>query len=100
MRLATWNACRGPFERKVALLDSLSPDVAVIQEIAAPKKRTPGTIWFGDNRRQGIPVTARGPYSLRKLEELPGVPKYVIPIAVEGPRPFVLFAIWTTLGTR
>jgi len=30
MRLVTWNACRGPFERKVPLLDQLDADVAVV----------------------------------------------------------------------
>lgn len=38
---------------------------------------------------------AKEPYKLRRLPELPNVPKYVIPISVEGPRSFVLFAVWT-----
>jgi exodeoxyribonuclease III len=99
MRLVTWNACRGPFERKLALLDGLGADIAVIQEIAAPKVVVDGVLWFGDNPRQGIAVVARKPYALRKLDELPKVPKYIIPVAVEGPNPFILFAVWT-LGTR
>ncbi len=99
MRLLTWNACRGPFERKVPLLDALQADIAVVQEIAAPKTEREGTLWFGDNPRQGIAVVARAPYSLRRLDELPNVPKHVIPVAVEGPEPFILFAVWT-LATR
>ncbi len=55
--------------------------------------------WFGDNPRQGVAVVIRPPYTLHPLEERPGAPKYVIPIAVEGPEPFLLFAVWT-LGTR
>ena len=95
MRLVTWNACRGPFERKLALLDGLQADLAVLQEIAKPKEDTPGTLWFGDNPRQGIAVVARQPHRLRRLDEPAGAPKFVVPVMVEGPRPFLLFAVWT-----
>ncbi len=95
MRLLTWNACRGPFDRKLVALDGLGADIAVIQEIAKPKVAAPGTLWFGDNPRQGIAVVAREPHTLRKLKEPPGAPKFVVPILVEGPRPFLLFAVWT-----
>ena len=33
MRLVTWNCCRGAFGKKAALLDSLSADVTVIQDL-------------------------------------------------------------------
>jgi endonuclease/exonuclease/phosphatase family metal-dependent hydrolase len=99
MRLLTWNACRGPFERKLALLDALEADILVLQEVAAPKTPSEGVLWFGDNPKQGVAVIARGAYSLRRIDERPGAPKYVVPIAVDGPEPFLLFAVWT-LGTR
>jgi hypothetical protein len=98
MRLITWNACKGGFDLKVPLLDSLRPDIAVIQEIAAPAVQTDQVLWFGDNPKIGMAVVANGAYTLRKLDELPDMPKYVIPIAVDGPVPFVLFAVWTLGG--
>lgn len=39
------------------------------------------------------------PDTLQRLPELPNVPKFVVPIAVNGPRSFVLFAVWT-LGEK
>jgi exonuclease III len=95
MRLLTWNACRGRFGNKVPLLDHLGADIAVIQEIASPGDDSDRALWFGDNLNQGIAVVAREPFSLRALEQLPNAPKYIIPVAVEGPISFVLFAVWT-----
>jgi endonuclease/exonuclease/phosphatase family metal-dependent hydrolase len=95
MRLVTWNARRGAFDRKASLLDHLRADIAVVPEIAAPANESPQRLWFGDNRKQGLAVLAREPYCLRRLPELPDAPKYVVPIAVEGPRAFTLFAVWT-----
>lgn len=95
MRLLSWNACRGTFERKAALLAGLDADLTVLQEVAAPIGKRPDTLWFGDNPRQGVAVIARAPYTLRRMRELAGAPKYVVPILVEGPRPFLLFAVWT-----
>ena len=95
MRLVTWNARKGKFAQKVPLLDSLRADVAVVQEIAAPSSESARTLWFGDNPNLGVAVVAKGDYRLRRMEQLPGVPKYVIPVSVEGPRSFTLFAVWT-----
>lgn len=95
MRLVTWNACRGPFAVKASLLERLEADIAVIQEIASPGENTTRTLWFGDNRNQGLAVVARSPYRLRALPQHTAAPKYIIPVAVEGPVSFVLFAVWT-----
>jgi len=95
MRLVTWNARKGSFARKSPLLDALCADIAVVQEIAAPASESEQTLWFGDNIKLGVAVLAKAPYTLRRLPELPNVPKYVIPISVDGPRSFVLFAVWT-----
>ena len=95
MRLVTWNARRGQFAQKVSLLAPLGADVAVLQEVAKPSKETSQILWFGDNPNQGIAVVAKGPYCLRRLPQVPEVPKYFIPVSVEGPRSFVLFAVWT-----
>ena len=94
MRLVTWNCCRGAFDRKVPLLDRLAADIAVVQECARPACESPTCLWFGDNLRQGLAVRARPPYRLKALPPLRDVPKYVIPIAVSGPRRFTLLAVW------
>jgi endonuclease/exonuclease/phosphatase family metal-dependent hydrolase len=100
MRLVTWNARRGTFSRKAPLLDSLCADIAVIQEIATPAAESDQTLWFGDKKNSGLAVLARRPYTLRRLPELPNVPKHFIPVAVEGPRTFTLFAVWTLGRTQ
>ena len=95
MRLVTWNARRGRFSRKSVLIDRLQADVAVIPEIAAPESESAQTLWFGNNPRQGLAVVTKGQYTLQRLTELPDVPNFVVPVAVQGPRSFVLFAVWT-----
>jgi endonuclease/exonuclease/phosphatase family metal-dependent hydrolase len=98
MRLATWNCCRGPYEKKAALLDVLRADVAVLQECARPQTESETLLWFGDNPRQGLAVVARGAYRLRRVRRARSVPKYVMPVEVLGPRSFLLFAVWTKTG--
>jgi exonuclease III len=100
MRLVTWNACKGQFDRKVPLLDQLHADIAVIQEIASPAHQTPQVMWFGDNANQGFAVFARDPYRLTPLPQREGVPKYIVPVMVDGPISFVLFAVWTIRQQR
>ncbi len=95
MHLVTWNCCRGPYASKVPLLDSLAPDIAVIQECARPAVESEACLWFGDNPRQGIAIQAAAPYRLRRLPALEDVPKYVVPMAVSGPTDFTLLAVWS-----
>jgi hypothetical protein len=95
MRLATWNCCRGPYDKKAGLLDAFGADISVIQECARPKAESDSLLWFGDNPRQGLAVAARGDYRLHRVRRASNVPKYVVPVEVSGPRSFLLFAVWT-----
>jgi hypothetical protein len=95
MRLVTWNCCRGPYAKKAPLLDSLNPDIAVIQECAKPENESDTCLWFGDNPRQGILVRSFGLYTICALPTLSDVPKYIIPLQVKGPIDFILFAVWS-----
>ena len=95
MRLVTWNACKGQFTNKAHYLDHLHADVAVIQEIARPAEPQPNVVWFGSNPNQGVAVVTRPPFLPRQTLQFDGVPRYVVPIEIEGPRPFLLFAVWT-----
>lgn len=95
MILVTWNCCRGPYLKKVALLDALNAQVAVLQECARPPEESDQCLWFGDNPRQGIAVVAKPPYSLARLPTRRAVPKFIIPVAVNGPRSFTMLAVWS-----
>ena len=94
MRLVTWNCCRGPFARKVAALDSLHADVAVIQECPRPSEESDQCLWFGENPRQGIAVFSWGGYRLRRLPIAIDVPNFTIPIEITGPTNCVLLVVW------
>ena len=96
MKLLTWNCCRGPFETKTALVDNLKADISVFQEIAKPVADRANVLWFGKNPKIGMAIQVSSPYSLTVLPELQGIPDYIIPVQVNGPKSFTLFAVWTT----
>lgn len=100
MRLVTWNACNGKFEAKARYLNHLHADVAVIQDIARPKESyPPNVVWFGEDPNQGVAVVTRAPYVPKLMTQHDNLPKYVVPVEIEGPQPFLLFAVWT-LGEK
>ena len=99
MRIVTWNACKGQFNRKSGYLDHLHADVAVIQEIARPTESLANVLWFGSNPNQGVAVITRPPYTLKQVLQIDSVPHWVVPIEIEGPNSFLLFAVWT-LGVK
>jgi len=96
MRLVTWNAGRGKFNKKAPLLAGMGADIAVIPEIAKPELINEHCLWFGTNPNQGIAITSSPSYTLTPLPEKASAPKYVIPIRVDGPVCFTLFALWMT----
>jgi exodeoxyribonuclease III len=96
MRIVTWNCSRGSYFKKVARIDSLLWNVAVVQECATPPLESEHSLWFGDEVNQGIAVLSRPPYRLTRLPQVADVPKFVIPVAVSAPGiGFVLFAVWS-----
>ena len=100
MRLITWNCCRGPFSKKVPLLEQFSPDVAVVQECARPEEESTQRLWFGSKPKQGIAVLSSNGYALQRLPEADDAPPYVIPVQVTGPSTFLLLAVWSQRGPR
>lgn len=94
MRVVTWNCCRGPLASKLAALDTLQADIAVLQECPRPPAQSSQLLWFGDNPRQGLAVIARRAFRLRRLRAIAGAPRHIAPVAVTGPMPFPLFAVW------
>lgn len=77
------------------MLATLTPDVAVLQEIARPKDRRSDVIWFGNLHYKGVAVVARPPFTIRALPTAEGVYDFTMPFRVTGPVDFTLFAVWT-----
>jgi exodeoxyribonuclease III len=100
MILVTWNCCRGAYLRKTALLESLNADVAVLQECARPAQESDTCLWFGENPNQGIAVIARPPFALARLPTRRAVPRFIVPVAVSGPMPFTMLAVWSKSGQK
>lgn len=95
MRIVAWNCCRGPFEKKLAALGTLSPDVAVISEALEPAEESAQVLWFpSDASRLGIQVRAYGKYRLKRLPAA-NLPNCIVPVRVAGPTAFNLLAVWT-----
>jgi len=97
MRIVAWNCCRGPFEKKLAALEQLAPDVAVISEALAPAKETNQLLWFPSNAsRLGIQVRSFNGFRIRRLKRAPELPNCVVPLRVTGgAADFNLLAVWT-----
>jgi hypothetical protein len=102
MRLTTWN-CKGGFNRKHPFIVALKPDVLVVPE--AEELRTVTNLlgakcvsshhWVGSNRNKGLAVLSYGDYSLRVHDGYDAQHRWILPLAVDGPEPFTLFAVWT-----
>ena len=95
MRLLTWNCCGGPFSKKIPLLTSLAPDIAVLPECPKPETECDTRLWFGENRHKGIAVLTSPRYRIRALSLEPNVPKFAFPLEVTGPVNFRLLVIWS-----
>ncbi len=95
MRIIAWNCFRGPLARKIAALETLSPDVAVLAEATRPAKESGQVLWFPSNISSlGLQVRASGEYQLRRLKPA-DLPNCIVPIRVHGPNSFNLLAVWT-----
>lgn len=101
MRLVVWN-CNMALHKKLDALAGLRPDVAIISECANPeivrlksKGRLPESfVWVGANKDKGIAVIGMGPWRVRLDEAYDPSIRHVVPVHVEGPRPFRLLAVW------
>jgi hypothetical protein len=78
---------------KLPLIAPLKPTISILQECPRPKEDDPSTLWFGDNPRQGIAVSASSGYRISTVP-VREVPRYTVPIQVTGPTSFLLLAVW------
>jgi endonuclease/exonuclease/phosphatase family metal-dependent hydrolase len=94
VRLIAWNCCSGPLERKLAALEALEPDIAVIPECPRLPASRHATFWVGANRHKGLGVFAKPPWRIRPATRRSDLPRYVAPLRVTGPETFTLWAVW------
>ena len=84
--------------KKVAALEALRPDLAVIAEALPPDTESNQLAWFPSNAsRLGIQVRAFGAYTLRRLRRAADLPNCVVPLRVthaESASTFDLLAVW------
>jgi hypothetical protein len=75
-------------------LDSLRPDLVILQECGKPEPEVGKSVWFGDNPTQGVGVVARGEWSVEAGPIDPVTIDSVYPVLVSGPTPFNMLAVW------
>ncbi|MEM9012818.1 MAG: hypothetical protein AAGE18_16440 [Pseudomonadota bacterium] len=102
MRLVFWN-CNMALHRKMAALQALSPDIAVISECADPETLVQrgldpfaagSVLWMGRNRQKGLGVFAFTGAQLTQHEPFWPTLRYILPLHVAAPVPFGLIAVW------
>jgi endonuclease/exonuclease/phosphatase family metal-dependent hydrolase len=95
MRLVSWNCHHGETRQRAARLDSLCPDLVVLQECGKPTAAADGRcVWFGNQPTKGVGVVSRGRWFVEPGPVDPDVPDSVYPVRVCGPVEFHLLAIW------
>jgi exodeoxyribonuclease III len=101
MRLIAWNCAMG-FERKLAALSALKPDIAVLSEVACPEKlrsQLPTLagmpiVWVGNNPNKGLAVVSFTGSNLELDPSYRSSNQFVAPVHVNGPKSFRLLATW------
>jgi endonuclease/exonuclease/phosphatase family protein len=94
VRLLAWNCCSGPLSNKLAAVEELRPDLAVLPECPKLAEEPGRILWFGANRHKGLAIIARPPWRIDPAPLSRRLPRWVRPVRVEGPCPFLLWAVW------
>lgn len=101
MRIVGWNCCM-KLHKKLPVLATLEPDVAVVPECAnidilrskAPLFVPPSVVWVGDNQHKGLGVFGFGDFRVTLDSRYDPTIRWIAPIRVEGPVQFHLLAVW------
>lgn len=93
MKIVTWNCNRGPAETKLAALEELDFDIAILQEIpaSAPER----VLWCGGTDKIGIGIVTKPPFRAELLPPLSDEGLYAFPVKIYGPTEFNLLAVWS-----
>jgi hypothetical protein len=94
MRFATWNCQGGVAASKLHEFEQLGADIGVLSECERLPLQ-PNIIWVGDEGKKGLGIIAGRGWKLRRITEIPDLPRFVVPITVEGTSTFLLLAVWT-----
>lgn len=102
MRLVAWN-CAMALHRKLAAIEALRPDIAVIAECAAPARLAVrlgqgslagDPVWIGRNPDKGLAVFAFNGYRATLAAAYRPSLKFIAPVRIDGPVGFNLLAVW------
>ena len=101
MKIISWN-CNMAFRKKSKYIEIYKPDILIVPECESPNKyplfnhdfKPSHTQWVGGNQSKGLGVYSFSEYSLKVHEMYNPEFKYVLPLKVEGPVNFYLFAVW------
>jgi hypothetical protein len=88
--------------RKLAALQTLKPDIAVIPESANPERlrakadafADADIVWVGDNPDKGLSVLGFNGYSVALDANHDPAIRHLAPVRVTGPASFNLLAVW------
>lgn len=94
MRLLAWNCRSGPLTTKLAAIENLRADLAVLPECPRLPTEPGQTMWFGTNPHKGLGVVARPPWRVEAAPLARRLPRWIRPIEVRGPASFRLWAVW------
>lgn len=94
MRIVTWNCHHGESRASVSELDRLGADISVLQECSAPASTDDQCVYFKKTSRQGVCVSAKGPWRIEAVPCSEHVLDSAYPVAISGPRSFHMLAIW------
>jgi exodeoxyribonuclease-3 len=114
MRIVTWNCAMAFRDRKTDALESLAPDLAVIQECSSQDAEAyavgTGQTWLWGHpyepevpiagRVKGLAVFARRGIELTLKPEHDQTLRVMLPIEVGGDKTFNLLAVWTQIDSR
>jgi exodeoxyribonuclease-3 len=90
-------------DRKIDVLLSLAPDIAIVCECAAPERlRLRSTsawmksdpVWIGHNPHKGLGVFGFNGYSARLVDTYHPSLRYIAPVRIDGPAECNLLAVW------
>lgn len=90
MKILTWNLGGGD---KRAAVHSMEWDIALLQERRQGDCGTEEP-WCGEPGQKGLSVATRAPYRVMPVPDAVNLPKYFVPLVVEGPQSFQLISVW------
>lgn len=101
MRIVCWN-CNMALHNKLAMLQDLKPDIAVLPECAQPdivRGKTTSDVpdsfaWVGENKHKGLGIIGYGDYEVEVDSIHDPSLRFVVPVRVTGPTAFNLIGVW------